>query len=121
MRLSEAIRLGAMATRHGSGSRSIVSDDAPCALGAARLAAGIQCEVNGAFALLVDRWPVLWTKAKHPEWGHEIEVINVIWKLNDLCKWTREQIADWVEQIEQQEDLKLGALHEAERMCCQAP
>lgn len=109
MKLSEAIRLGAMATEKGTGSESILSDVMPCALGAARLAAGIKCdEESEAFRLLQEQWPITQTVVNRPttdiEFHDQVEdratLLSMIWQLNDCSNWTRAQIADWVEAIE---------------------
>lgn len=105
MKLSEAIRLGAMATVQGFGADSIFSDDAPCALGAARLAAGIQQPSESiVFPELMRHWPVLAKRTSCPECRKHDEVaIGTVWHLNDEHKWSRERIADWVESIEPQD------------------
>jgi hypothetical protein len=105
MRLSEAIRLGAMATEQGHGASSIASDTAPCALGAARLAAGIRGNVDSpvaAYSALALRWPMLDELVAMPiEKTRVLLLMDAIWRLNDWPNfWTREQIADWVQTIE---------------------
>lgn len=30
----------------------------------------------------------------------KLPLINILWKLNDRCKWSREEIAEWVKQYE---------------------
>lgn len=105
MKLSEAIRLGAMATRQGRGSRSMFSTTAPCALGAARLAADIPMPRDDyQYTALRERWPVLNVRVRHPSCLHDAVVVHLstaIAALNDYHGWTREQIADWVENVEQ--------------------
>lgn len=104
MTLSEAIRLGAMATTQGCGSLSLMSDTAPCALGAARMAGGIKCDTTmSAYVALLSRWPVLGSAVAHPFRGDGWRVVDVVWTLNDSHNWTREQIADWVEAVEAQQ------------------
>ena len=95
MRLSEAIRLGSMATMQGFGADSILSSSAPCALGSAALAGGLLTEASRASITvitsdLVECWPILKKEG----------VLNTIWILNDRARWSREQIADWVEKQE---------------------
>ncbi len=110
MALNEAIRLGSMSTVQGRGSLSAFSDTAPCALGAARLAAGTAGCGQEAYDNLRLRFPVLGMLVELPKGTmpdgmkyyekDPIELMSAIWLLNDSARWTREQIADWVEGIE---------------------
>ncbi len=114
MKLSEAIRLGAMATEQGFGAPSIASNEAPCALGAARIAAGLgdHCAVD-CYSVLAYRWPVLYRMVANPVAGRMEYVVDAIWSLNDVHRWTREQIADWIETIEAQHETPAPALEVA--------
>jgi hypothetical protein len=97
MRLSEAIRLGAM--MRPQAFRTLLSDDAACALGAALLAVGA-CPEEAVRSTL-NRWP--WASivsADCPRCGRSRTVFRVITHLNDRHRWTREQIANWVAGIE---------------------
>jgi len=38
-------------------------------------------------------------KVKHPVGGIEYKLLDIIMSLNDEYKWTREQIADWIETL----------------------
>lgn len=93
MRLSEAIRLGAMLHRQAFGSYSHIDKSgrvfATCALGAAR-AAGYEIE-SGTLKL-----------SQCPECGDYVwcPAFPLVAHLNDIHQWTRERIADWVETIE---------------------
>lgn len=102
MRLHEAIRLGAMNTEQGFGPLSITSDTAPCALGAARHAAGIFTTHLYVYNALMARWPVLGTYVVFPikDGGWRPTLVEAIYTLNDTFRWSREQIADWVEGVE---------------------
>lgn len=112
LKLSEAIRLGAMLTPQGFGNDAL-SGEARCALGAAAAAAGMQCIFT--LHLLVERWPFLHTEVAYPTSTHRrirlettragdlLLLRSAIWRLNDVSGWTREQIADWVETIEAQQ------------------
>ena len=40
-------------------------------------------------------------KVKNPETGALESIKNIIIKLNDIDKWTREQIADWLETLDE--------------------
>lgn len=103
MRLSEAIRLGAMLKpqKFGPPSHQLKYETETCAL------AGV-AEVIGEQNLNVcgwnKRWPVLKQQRFCPACvmnGNKPDVVTgVITHLNDRHRWTREQIADWVETIE---------------------
>ena len=106
MKLSEAIRLGSMATVQGFGGASILSNDAPCALGAARLAIGGRawCQLE-AYDIIYRSFPISEREMPMPselqeKYGKVSRISRTIWLLNDICKWSREAIADWVETIE---------------------
>jgi hypothetical protein len=97
VRLSEAIRLGAMMTPQAF--RTLLTADGACALGAALLAAGAPAErdLRGAGTL----WPWAFTvSANCPSCRRSHLVSGVITHLNDTHRWTREQIARWVSGIE---------------------
>src|SRR5690349_4732090 len=93
MKLSEAMRLGAMATTQGYGADSVRCDDRPCALGAARLAAGLSA-VNNVDALVQirNRFPLATVVVQNLPTGVDciegdsrisFDVVDVIWRLND--------------------------------------
>lgn len=122
MRLSEAIRLGAMLKPQAFGSFftrgsdvTVVGDvlglrrtaDSTCALGGALDAVGALefSALEWVAYGLPSRWPVLRVAATCPECG-ECCGAQGVWDvvavhLNNKHRWTREQIADWVESIEQ--------------------
>lgn len=109
MKLSEAIRLGAMWTKQGVQTESMLSSIAPCALGAALLAIGKQKatpESPHGYKTVTDTWPWLKTKMRDPVGGMEATAMEIIWLLNDGFHWTRERIADWVATVEPQETLR---------------
>lgn len=105
MRLSEAIRLGAMLKPQGYG-RLLDWNGDTCALGAACEAVGIRISVhqsspnNATFR----RWPILRERVESPMTDRHragrASVSVTIQSLNDSARWTREQIADWVETLE---------------------
>ena len=103
MKLSEAIRLGAMLRPQ---TRFHLKDQVgTCAMGAALEAVGSGME-GGSFNRL---WP--WAKTTAVEipcnfipQGYPYTVERVIADLNDLYGWTRERIADWVATVEPKED-----------------
>jgi hypothetical protein len=103
MRLSEAIRLGAMLSPQTRGAffKRRGQEVATCALGAAVEATGM--EASGG----VWQWPVLNTVVPPAELpdrlrggSHPLRVFEVIIALNDRCGWTRTAIADWIEEFE---------------------
>lgn len=101
MKLADAIRLGGMATKQGYGVASFLDDNTPCALGAVRLAAGIEATNDlGAAMALRSRFPILSSSHRCPACGAVEPLFTLIWSLNDSHKWTRERIADFVETIE---------------------
>lgn len=102
MKLSEAIRLGAMLHpqcfgsmnrwRDGGDLPSAVGDDeviATCALGAAE-AAGYPDTFSVSSSDMVC--------PECPQWTNGLE--QVVAHLNDRHRWTRERIADWVATVE---------------------
>lgn len=99
MKLSEAIRLGAM-----TGPQCFEAfhtwNGATCAMGAAYRAVGISYE----FAAIVQppEWEAFLDRSEccpACEFG-ATDMQGIIFHLNDEHKWTREAIADFVEQIE---------------------
>ena len=93
MKLSDAIRLGAMlkpqAVRSWNG----------CALGVAMNAAGVEMPHS---AELFRLWPWLSgvVLAEHPVTGERRSIVSIIYNLNDARLWSRERIANWVATIE---------------------
>lgn len=113
MKLSEAIRLGAMLRPQGFGCTAFVRSDESCALGAALEAVGkrsVEYDGEKAFMVVKDEWPILETFVETPTAAFrqvrlrpkQIQFTDAVWRLNDIGKLTREQIADWVESVEQQ-------------------
>ena len=114
MKLSEAIRLGAMLRPQGFGA-VFYSDGGvmkSCALGAAGEAVGVmrgelyRSPADQEWAELQKFFPIL---LSIPQWpcehkGFWAGVSSAIGHLNDTHRWTREQIADWVEGIECQQE-----------------
>jgi hypothetical protein len=108
MKLSEAMRMNGMMKPQGFGSPSIFSPDAPCALGGALQIIGRQIENDAVSCLgaVREAWP--WSDSARfacpagdtccPDTGR-----NIVWHLNDQHRWTRQQIAGWVETVEPQE------------------
>jgi hypothetical protein len=101
MKLSEAIRLGAMMKPQGfglgSGNRKA---ERTCALGAAYEAGN----VTGSWPSLVQAFPIVKEAEEQacPACGETQD--GLIAHINDHHRWTREEIADWVEAIEREHD-----------------
>jgi len=103
MKLSEAIRLGAMLQPQQRGE--MFGTSGTCALGAAAEAIGRLSDWGRSHSYNEWRlqWPLL-TQAVSGPAGVSIDdprLLKKITRLNDGYGWTREQIADWVETIEQ--------------------
>lgn len=100
MKLSEAIRLGAMLKPQGRG-RFVNKNGQTCAFGAALDAVG-RLECYGAHP--AGLWPWITTTAvvlsPTALVASRVSVFWAIVTLNDGARWTREQIADWVATIE---------------------
>ena len=103
MRLSEAIRLGAMWSPQIRGAfvQRRRHEIATCALGAAFLASGMPASA------WVRNWPILHAVVRPDELPDELQqksyplqVMEVIIALNDSAGWTRTMISYWVEAFE---------------------
>lgn len=116
MKLSDAIRLGAMLKPQATG-RFLTLDGRTCAMGAALDAGGAlglpalrDFDVNEpaceALAALYDRWPVL--AAVVTAHGLRDTVLIHILALNDMRGWRREQIATWVATVEPPEPSEIS-------------
>jgi hypothetical protein len=127
MKLSEAIRLGAMLRPQGFGdfypvitcvhvdevdgvwSKQEISTMSSCALGAAMEAVRSRPVADDmALDTLRFYWPWAfemtdsWRTAS-PSTARAFRVTDMIFLLNDTQGWTREQIADWVATVEPNE------------------
>lgn len=117
MKFSEAIRLGGV---HGPQlfGREFDGDDktASCAFGGAILASGLTIEpaLPGTLSLrggspmgsirVPDHWRVGGVEC--PSCFHRSFLIAIVQHLNDCHRWTRQEIADFVETIEAREEAK---------------
>lgn len=112
MKLSEAIRLGAMLRPQSFGWQEAVSSGS-CALMAANEAIG---NAMSDFFGVVNAFPMLNEKRECPTCGehHELHWI-IAMHLNDKYRWTREQIADLVATIEAQAASTVPPMGESER------
>lgn len=102
MTLSEAIRLGAMLKPQGTGH---TFGDKTCALGAALEAVGQTGDAGAGWFPVYQIWPIARQFVRYPGSsphlvGQTVMIGSACWMLNDQDHWTREEIADWVEQIE---------------------
>lgn len=108
MKLSEAIRLGAMMKPQGF--EVLIADGRSCAIGAAADAIGANVDdSSGSMSAVPPKlrtaFPLLSVCADSPCPSKDCGVIrcgvsSVIIHLNDTHRWTREEIADWVESRE---------------------
>ena len=115
VKLSEAMRLGAMLSEQGYGIRAMTGEDR-CALGAALAAVHTseldpplhpksRWHVADSYAAVRTHWP--WTLTQTGSCpvcarasGSGWRVLRLIAHLNDQHRWTREQTAAWVAMIE---------------------
>ena len=99
MRLSNAIRLGAML--YPQGLRNLFQDGRSCALGAALIACGKDPNVVGCDGV-AELWPYVMVLVSCPVCDERKRAMWQIasFHLNDKHAWTREQIADWVATLE---------------------
>ena len=104
MKLSEAIRLGAMLDPQVRGA--FFTAEGTCALGAAAAA------LHGDAESLIQAFPVLSTSSTCPAcdrfWFRD-SVSGLIMHLNDYHGWSRTRIADWVLSLEEKENNVEGA------------
>ncbi len=106
MKLSEAIRLGAMIRPQARGA--FFKGGGSCALGAALEAVGVEYYEYGGispddYRQIHTRWPWTGVRYKGAYVGLPKKPTDVIWRLNDSLLRTREEIADWVATQEPQE------------------
>lgn len=100
MKLSEAIRLGAMLRPQGTGV--LFAQGRSCAFGAALEAVGVTVVEFADAHDFGDKspgnlWPWLkTTEVCHPETGRLGRAGDIVVSLNNRHGWTREQIAEWV-------------------------
>jgi hypothetical protein len=102
MKLSEAIRLGAMLKPQGFAY--LHAHGRTCAMGAAYEAVGVDLRSKKAR----DAQKVAWatnrpTRCPVCHLGFDVMTLAIT-HVNDSHRWTREQIADWVEGIERAEE-----------------
>lgn len=100
LKLSEALRLGAMGTKQSYGSwhdTDAEGNDMMCALSTAWYALtghkGNDASGSPLADLLSDK------QVRHPVEGGHSDIMSVVINLNDTHRWTRPAIADWLESI----------------------
>ena len=93
LKLSEAIRLGAMMTEQTFGEFG--DDDRTCAIGAAQKALGLPVSDNGPLLHLLHARSAAAPCGHGSTWS----VGGLIIHLNDDDRWPREKIADWLEGL----------------------
>lgn len=117
--LADAIRCGCKISKpnvHKLYYESYDGEVFTCAIGAAALACDLLsvCDCDGCkaasrkyvddsdtYTQLKKRWPVLENPSIYPATGLERDTLSNIISLNDIQRWSREEIADWVESVEQ--------------------
>lgn len=114
MKLSEAIRMNGMMKPQGFGPDAIISADAPCAIGGALQSVGRQSKTNSLsnYGRLLEIWPFARRNISNCPASDCCDyrgltlnhLETVLWHLNDVHAWTRQQIADWVATVEPQEE-----------------
>lgn len=112
MRLSEAIILGASLHPQDFNVLGKIDHDnvllSTCALGAAMEAISLSVVDALVFGIapLVDVYPWLrlFGTCPQPSCQHSNHFYSIIAHLNDIHKWTREQIAEWVSTVEPKEE-----------------
>ena len=103
MKLSVAIRIGSMTTRQIIGD---IHDggNGRCAIGAAMDAVNATAKQFFAWPReSKEIFPILTCQVVHPS-GDSMDLQRCVWYLNDRDRFTREQIADFVEKVEQEHD-----------------
>ena len=104
MKLSEAIRLGSLLKPQAYGP---FEDEGSCALAASMEAIGLARTLFGGlpYKPLREAFPILKEEIYLPSMSGLVvagDVMGAIFVLNDTAHWTREKIADWVEELEKQ-------------------
>lgn len=110
MRLSTAIRKGATMKPQAHNGSSYPKQS--CVIQAALDGYGVPAVVSTLYNsgqtdyTKADKlWPMLSNRVKHPLTGI-CQMMDILWNLNDIHKWSREAIADWVEE----QEIKRGAI-----------
>src|SRR5581483_3663786 len=101
MKLSEAIMLGSTLSKQGYGNDALMTKDR-CALGSAKQALGWDeiTDIVSVYTKFKEDYAFLGEIHENPDTHRRSDGLEIIWKLNDVSEWTREQIAEWVAKIE---------------------
>lgn len=103
MKLSEAMRKGCESTKSLKDSLFDDNYSAACAIGAAYIGRfGDPRKFDGDWIMRFreEFEKELMTIIEHPERSWEMDRVEIlIMLLNDMEDWTREEIADWLEEI----------------------
>lgn len=109
MKLSEAIRLGAMMKPQCFNGMTNPDQTESCAVGAAYDAIGLlgrlrpgldRVNIKELVAEAAPHWiPIIDAPSACPACGYGMKWLAIA-HINDKHRWTRERIADWVETIE---------------------
>jgi len=114
VKLSEAIRLGSIATTKFTGQLYNTERTSACALGAAGIAAGLG-KPDFDYDDLGKIWPILYVTMicpacnGHKLFDHTQDLKSAIWHMNDVDSgklFSRQEIADWVETVEKDQEEK---------------
>lgn len=114
LRLSEAMRLGAMLKPQAFGVFHSWRSQGTCAQGAALDAVGeLMFYAGAAFAMKMAMYrlfPILRCSGECPGCQKHFEKLrHVVRHLNNDHRWSRERIADWVSTIEQEHERQQAA------------
>lgn len=108
MKLSEAMRIGARKRQQAFGT--LFDGKGTCALGAALDGvSGRELLYQFDLCVAAQTWSILDMPAINPVTGHDESMHTIIFCLNDDCRWTRQQIADWVATVERQRQTEAKA------------
>ena len=102
MKASEAVIIGSAITRQIKGALTD-GNNGRCALGAMCEAAGIDMTgwaFGHPYSALTHRFPVMAESFLHPVWGTFGPLYQIVYNLNDSHGWTRERIAAYVRECE---------------------
>ncbi|SRR5258708_9188968 len=113
MKLSTAMRIGSMTTRQIKRQWSD-GGNGRCALGAIASAYGFNDLEGGNNCLtqIFNKYAVLSIAFPHPIDGKYYPLSSIIADLNDNCSYSREQIADWIEEVIEKDE----TLNETKRL-----
>ena len=108
MTLSEAMKLGSMTGPQVFDGAFDFRTSGSCAMGSVAIATGHRyCGADG-WKVIIDTFPILRQRGLCPvercKSYPSTTVQSTIVHLNDDHRWTREQIADWIETLEKKQN-----------------